>query len=98
MQENTEIFCTITLLISWITGRISKKLPWFENYLIPVQNMLIGLCIATTEWFFTGNFQMAIAVSGIAAGGIYDVLHNINIILKKALNIENKEMNESTKK
>lgn len=94
MEENTtEFFCTITLLVSWITGRISKKLPWFENYLIPVQNMLIGLSIAITEWCFTGNFQMAIAVSGIAAGGIYDVLHNINVILKTALKVEKKESN-----
>ena len=87
MKENTEIFCTVTLLISWITGRISKKIPWFENYLIPVQNLLIGISIALTEWIFTKNFQMAIAVSGIAAGGIYDVLHNLNIILKKILKI-----------
>lgn len=87
MTENTEFFCTITLLISWITGNIAKKLPWFEDYLIPVQNMLIGISIAVTEWIFTKNFQMAIAVSGIAAGGIYDVLHNLNIILKKILKI-----------
>ncbi len=86
MKENTtELFCTISLLITWITGRISKKLPWFENYLIPIQNMLIGLSIALTEWLITGNFQMAIAVSGIAAGGIYDVLHNLNVILKMIL-------------
>ncbi len=93
MENTTELFCTITLLISWITGKIAKKLPWFDNYLIPVQNMLIGLCISLTEWCFTGNFQTAIAVSGIAAGGIYDVLHNINIILKKVLKRETNESN-----
>lgn len=91
MKENTEIFCTVTLLISWITGRISKKIPWFENYLIPVQNLLIGISIALTEWIFTKNFQMAIAVSGVVAGGIYDVLHNLNIILKKVLKIDEKK-------
>lgn len=91
MKENTEIFCTVTLLISWITGRISKKIPWFVNYLIPVQNLLIGISIALTEWIFTKNFQMAIAVSGVVAGGIYDVLHNLNIILKKVLKIDEKK-------
>ncbi len=96
MEENTtEFFCTIVLIISWITGRIAKKLSWFENYLIPVQNMLIGVCIAVTEWCVTGDFQMAIAVSGIGAGGIYDVLHNLNMILKTALKIENKKESET---
>lgn len=85
MKNTDEFFCTISLLITWFTGRIAKKLPWFENYLIPVQNMLIGISIALTKWLFTGDFQLAIAVSGIAAGGIYDVLHNLNIILKKYL-------------
>ncbi len=85
-ENSTEFFCTITLLISWITGKIAKKLPWFENYMIPVQNALIGISVAFTEWFFTKDFNMAIAVSGIAAGGIYDIFHNINIILKTILN------------
>lgn len=85
LEDNTEIFCTITLLITWITGKIAKKIPWFEDYLIPIQNMLIGISIALTEYLFTGNFKTAIAISGIAAGGIYDVFHNINIILKKML-------------
>lgn len=88
MTENTEFFCTITLFISWITGNIAKKLPWFEDYLIPVQNMLIGVSIAFIKWIFTGNFQTAIAVSGIAAGGIYDVFHNLNIILRMVLKID----------
>ncbi len=93
MQETTPLFCTISLFISWITGRISKKMPWFENYLIPIQNMLIGISIAVIEWFFTHDFNLAIAVSGIAAGGIYDVFHNLNIILKMLINKEeeNKE-------
>lgn len=91
MQETTPLFCTISLFITWITGKISKKMPWFENYLIPIQNMLIGVSIAITEWFFTHDFNMAIATSGIIAGGIYDVFHNLNIILKTVINKEEEE-------
>ena len=88
-STHTELFCTITLLTSWILGNISKKLPWFNNYLIPIQNMLVGIIIALIEWIITKDFKLAVAISGIAAGGIYDILHNLNIILKRHLKKEN---------
>ena len=90
METPTELFCTISLLVSWFLGKISKKLPWFNNYFIPIQNLLIGICMALAEWLLTRDFKVAIAVSGITAGGIYDVLHNINIILKMCIKKEEK--------
>lgn len=88
METPTELFCTVSLLVSWFLGKISKNLSWFNNYLIPVQNLLIGICMAFAEWLLTRDFKVAIAVSGITAGGIYDVLHNVNIILKMVMKKE----------
>ncbi len=90
METPTELFCTVSLLVTWFLGKISKKLSWFNDYLIPIQNLLIGIFMALAEWFLTRDFKVAIAVSGITAGGIYDVLHNINIILKTMMKKEEK--------
>lgn len=90
-METTELFCTITLLASWILGKISKRTPQISNYLIPLQNLIVGLTIAGIEWLITKDFKVAVAISGITAGGIYDILHNINLIIKEAK--EKKEAN-----
>lgn len=87
-EFTTELFCTVSLLVSSILARISKKNPTFNNYLIPIQNLFVGILIAFIEWWITKDFKVAVAVSGIMAGGIYDVLHNINIILKTMLKKE----------
>ncbi len=85
---STELFYTISLLVSSLLARLSKKNPMFDNYLIPVQNLLIGVLMALVEWMITKDFKLAVAVSGIMAGGVYDVFHNLNIILKKYLKKE----------
>ena len=92
-SELTELFCTITLVVSWLLGKISKRNPKISNYIIPIQNMLVGLIIAIIEWIITKDFKVAVAVSGIVAGGIYDILHNINILLKILINKDNDECN-----
>ncbi len=85
---STELFYTISLLVSSLLARLSKKNPMFDNYLIPVQNLLIGVLMALVEWMITKDFKLAVAVSGIMVGGVYDVFHNLNIILKKYLKKE----------
>ncbi len=87
-ELSTELFCTISLLVSSLLARLSKKNPLFDNYLIPVQNLLIGVLMALVEWMITKDFKLAVAVSGIMAGGVYDIFHNLNIILKKYLKKE----------
>ncbi len=87
-ELSTELFCTISLLVSSLLARLSKKNPLFDNYLIPVQNLLIGVLMALVEWKITKDFKLAVAVSGIMAGGVYDIFHNLNIILKKYLKKE----------
>lgn len=87
-ELSTELFCTISLLVSSLLARLSKKNPMFDNYFIPVQNLLIGVLMALVEWMITKDFKLAVAVSGIMAGGVYDVFHNLNIILKKYLKKE----------
>lgn len=77
-MELTEIISIVTFFVTIIMGVISKKSKWFNNNLIPVQNIAIGLIVAVIEWIITKDFSTAIALSGVVAGGTYDIVHNLN--------------------
>lgn len=82
-MELTEILTIVTVLVTWVLGIVAKKNTWFNNNLIPVQNIAIGLVIAIIEWIITKDFSTAIALSGVIAGGTYDIFHNLEKIIKK---------------
>ena len=46
--------------------------------LIPYQNLLIGVVVAIIEWIITRDFKEAVMLSGLFAGGFYDLVHNIS--------------------
>lgn len=76
MEEN--IICVLTMILTIILGVLSKKSKFINNNLIPVQNLCIGLITATVHFAITKDFSSAIALSGIMAGGTYDIVHNLN--------------------
>lgn len=82
-MELTEILTIVTIVVTWILGSLAKKFNWINTNLIPLQNIAIGLIIAIIEWIITKNFSTAIALSGILAGGAYDIFHNLEKIVKK---------------
>lgn len=82
-MELTEIITVVTIIVTWILGALAKKFNWISTNLIPLQNIAIGLIIAVIEWIITKDFSTAIALSGILAGGAYDIFHNLEKIVKK---------------
>lgn len=82
-MELTEILTIVTIVATWILGALAKKFSWISTNLIPLQNIAIGLIIAVIEWIITKDFSTAIALSGILAGGAYDIFHNLEKIVKK---------------
>ena len=76
-MELVDLITILTIVTAWVLGIIAKKVPWFNNNLIPVQNLLIGLIVAIVEWVITKDFSTAIALSGLLAGGTYDIFNNI---------------------
>ena len=82
-MELETIISMVTIIVTWILGVISKNHTSLNNKLIPIQNILVGLIIAVIEWIVTKDFKLAIAVSGIIAGGTYDVFHNLEKIIKE---------------
>lgn len=82
-MELADILTVVTIVITWIMGYFAKKSSFISNNLIPLQNISIGLVIAIIEWVITKDFNTAIALSGLLAGGAYDVFHNLEKIVKK---------------
>lgn len=81
-MEIEEILTLITFVVSFTLGIISKKSKFVKDDLIPIQNITIGIVMAIIEFIITKNFSTAIAISGIAAGGAYDILHNLEKMRK----------------
>lgn len=67
-----------TFIASIIIGLITKRFKLVNSKLIPIQNIIIGLIVALIEFYITKDFSVAIALSGITAGGTYDIIHNLN--------------------
>lgn len=82
-MELETIITLVTIVITWLCGILAKKSTWLNNNLIPIQNIVIGLIVAVIEWIVTKDFKLAIALSGLIAGGSYDVIHNIKKIYSK---------------
>ena len=76
-MELTQIITFVTILVTWLLGGLTKKSTFINNKLIPLQNLLIGVIIAIIEWIITKDFKVALALSGLFAGGTYDLVHNL---------------------
>lgn len=86
-MELTQIITLVTIIVTWLLGIVAKKVKWFNNHLIPLQNILVGVIVALIEWFITKDFSTAIALSGLIAGGSYDIFHNLEKIVKSNNNM-----------
>jgi len=81
-MDTATIVSMATVIATWLLGILAKKYTSLNSKLIPLQNILIGLIVAIVEWAITKDFKVAIALSGIIAGGTYDVFHNLEKIIK----------------
>ena len=81
-MELEYIVSLVTILVTLVLGIISKKNPKLSNKIIPIQNLFVGLIVALIEFIITKDFKVAIALSGLIAGGTYDIVHNLNKLIK----------------
>ena len=80
---NETILSLVTIIVTLILGILAKKSTFINNKLIPIQNIAIGLIFALIEWIITKDFKLAIASSGLIAGGMYDIAHNLEKIIRE---------------
>ena len=88
----TEIFSLITMIVTILFGFLSKKISWFKNYLIPLQNLTIGIVFAIVEFLITKDFNLAIATSGLMAGGTYDLVKNLQLAYQEMRKKDSKNL------
>lgn len=81
-MELEYIVSLVTILVTFVLGIIAKKNPKISNKSIPMQNLLVGVIIALIEFAITKDFKVAIMLSGLLAGGTYDLVKNLNLLLK----------------
>lgn len=77
-MELQYIVAIATFLISLILGEIAKKLNQDIKRYLPIQNLLIGVIVCVVEYILTKDFSLAIMMSGLTAGGTYDIISNLN--------------------
>lgn len=85
-MQDKYIIAIVTFLVTLALGEITKKIPKLSNKIIPIQNLLVGVAVAIVEYAITKDFNTAIALSGLVAGGTYDIIKNLS-----KLTDENKE-------
>ena len=79
-MELETIVVLVTVVVTFLCGLIAKKVSWFNNHLIPIQNIIIGVIVAIIEFIITKDFSVAISLSGLIAGGAYDIGNNLKKI------------------
>lgn len=72
----------VTVFVTFIMGFISKKCTWFDNRLIPLQNLLIGIIASTIYFFITKDVNYIFTFLGLGTGGTYDIAHNLKDLIK----------------
>ncbi len=82
-MDITSIVTLVTIIVTYLLGILAKKSTFINNKLIPIQNIVIGLIVAIIEWIITKDFKVAIALSGLLSGGLYDVGHNLQKLIKE---------------
>ncbi len=84
INSNTELIVTLlTMVLTWILGFIAKKCPYVNNNLIIIQNIVIGLVVSIFYFIVTKDFNMAITLSGLFAETGYNLVHNIEKLIRE---------------
>ena len=82
-MEIESIMQLVTIVVTLVLGVLAKKSSFIENKTIPIQNVVIGLAMAFIHWIMTKDVSIAITLSGLLAGGSYDLGKNLLEIFKK---------------
>lgn len=82
-MDINSIMALVTALVTFICGLIAKNNSKFNNKLIPVQNLLIGIIGTIISFAITKDFNVAIAFTGLFTGGTYDLGKNLIELFNK---------------
>ena len=81
-MEIATIISIVTVIVTFACGLIAKKVSWFNNKLIPIQNLAIGIIAGVIYYIITKDLNLVIMTVGLGTGGAYDILSNIKKLLE----------------
>lgn len=77
--ENLEtIFTIVTMIITYVFGRLAKKSQLINTNRIPIQNITIAIVMSLIYYLLTGDFSMVVASGSPIMTLLYDTFHNFN--------------------
>lgn len=77
------IISIVTVIVTFVCGLIAKKVSWFNNKLIPIQNLAIGIIAGVIYYIITKDLNLVIMTVGLGTGGAYDILNNIKKLMEE---------------
>lgn len=80
-MELEVIISIVTVIVTFVCGLIAKKVEWFNNKLIPIQNLAIGVIASIVYYIITKDFNLVIMAVGLGTGGAYDILNNVKKLI-----------------
>ena len=87
-MEINAIFSIVTMIVTFICGLIAKRVKWFNNKLIPMQNLIIGLVAGGIYYYMTRDISLVIMTCGLGAGGTYDLVKNLISLFQNNKKVE----------
>ena len=82
-MEIATIIGIVTVIVTFVCGLIAKKVSWFNNKLIPIQNLAIGIIAGVIYYIITKDLNLVIMTVGLGTGGAYDIINNIKKIMEE---------------
>lgn len=76
------IITLVTIIVTFVCGLIAKKVSWFNNKLIPIQNLAIGIIAGVIYYIITKDLNLVIMTVGLGTGGAYDIMSNLKKLLE----------------
>lgn len=77
------IIAFVTMVVTYILGKIAKKSEKISNNLIAFQNIAIAVIMSAIYYFATGDFSMVIASASPIATLLYDAIHSLEKMAKE---------------
>lgn len=82
-MEIATIISIVTVIVTFVCGLIAKKVSWFNNKLIPIQNLAIGIIAGVIYYIITKDLNLVIMTVGLGTGGAYDIINNIKKLMEE---------------
>ena len=77
VQNSEVIFTFVTMIVTYVLGKISKKSNKIKNKLIPLQNIIVAFIMTIIYYIATGDFSMVVVSGSPIMTLIYDTVHSL---------------------